>query len=471
MSFKHNLAVDPAEVKGFKAIIKDFINGNIVDQVEKLINNDNDIDVIKNGLINFGKDKNFNLVPGNFYKFQLCYLYLSDEQLIESPYSYITIGRYLGSGQDETERIKVNINILGDSGNHKFQGSDLIDNGKLGEKIYQYRFDLMDSAKNILQTSNWQIYTNIIPSFTVYYNYTSKQYYTISYSIKTYNGYETTATKEFQASGITSTDNFNLIATQDDPKALENGYINIEVSNHNQTGNLNNHEILRKTITDDYWEKIYTFGDNTSANEIIRDNTVVHGIPYEYVCCSPDGRLIAPSSITIPIIAKFDHMFLSDKERQLCIRFNPKVSSYKQTILEQKIDTIDGKYPIILRNGAVNYKEIAISGLISFYMDNDYFFWNKENIIDNSIFTTDLSHENFTRERKFRDEVIEWLNNGEPKLFRSPAEGNIIIRLMNVSIAPNEQLGRMLYTFSATGYEVEDTKNEIEKYITKSLQI
>ena len=98
-------------------------------------------------------------------------------------------------------------------------------------------------------------------------------------------------------------------------------------------------------------------------------------------------------------------------------------------------------------------------------------FGNKENIIDNSIFTTDLSHENFTRERKFRDEVIEWLSNGEPKLFRSPAEGNIIIRLMNVSITPNEQLGRMLYTFSATGYEVEDTKNEIEKYITKSLQI
>jgi hypothetical protein len=41
------------------------------------------------------------------------------------------------------------------------------------------------------------------------------------------------------------------------------------------------------------------------------------------------------------------------------------------------------------------------------------------------------------------------------KLFRSPTEGNILIKLMNISLSPKEELGRMLYTFSANAYEID----------------
>jgi hypothetical protein len=34
--------------------------------------------------------------------------------------------------------------------------------------------------------------------------------------------------------------------------------------------------------------------------------------------------------------------------------------------------------------------------------------------------------------------VLDWLNNGKPKLFRSPAEGNYVLRLMNISMSPNQ---------------------------------
>jgi hypothetical protein len=44
-------------------------------------------------------------------------------------------------------------------------------------------------------------------------------------------------------------------------------------------------------------------------------------------------------------------MFLFDGERQLKIRFNPKVSSFKEYIPEIKIDTIGSKYPYFFRNG------------------------------------------------------------------------------------------------------------------------
>jgi len=59
-------------------------------------------------------------------------------------------------------------------------------------------------------------------------------------------------------------------------------------------------------------------------------------------------------------------MFLFDGTRQLKIQYNPKVSSFKNDILESKIDTIGSKYPFFFRNGHVHYKEFPISGLISY---------------------------------------------------------------------------------------------------------
>jgi hypothetical protein len=59
-------------------------------------------------------------------------------------------------------------------------------------------------------------------------------------------------------------------------------------------------------------------------------------------------------------------MFLYDGVRQLKVRFNPKVASFKVDIPEQKLETIGSKYPFIFRNGNVYYHEFPISGLISY---------------------------------------------------------------------------------------------------------
>jgi hypothetical protein len=67
-----------------------------------------------------------------------------------------------------------------------------------------------------------------------------------------------------------------------------------------------------------------------------------------------------------------------------------------------------------------------------------------------------LSSENIYNERQFKLSVLEWLNDGNPKMFRSPTEGNYIVRLMNVSLTPNDTLGRMLHTFQCTAYEIAE---------------
>ena len=68
-----------------------------------------------------------------------------------------------------------------------------------------------------------------------------------------------------------------------------------------------------------------------------------------------------------------------------------------------------------------------------------------------------LTGDNMVTERYFKLLVLDWLTNGKPKLFRSSAEGNYVVRLMNVSLTPKNELGRMLHEFSCTAYEIADT--------------
>ena len=80
-------------------------------------------------------------------------------------------------------------------------------------------------------------------------------------------------------------------------------------------------------------------------------------------------------------------------------------------------------------------------------------------------FNTNLISENIHLERQFKLEVLDWLTNGEPKLFKSPNEGNYIVRLLNVSLTPNDQVGRMIHTFNATAYEVAEVSyDNLYKY-------
>lgn len=185
-------------------------------------------------------------------------------------------------------------------------------------------------------------------------------------------------------------------------------------------------------------------GENIATleeNSIYKDYTIESGKTYTYSI----GEAGLRASLD------FEHMFLSDSERQLKIKYNPKVSSFKDIILEQKIETIGSQYPFIFRNNKIKYKEISISGLISHQMDEeDLFSSNLQSYEEDASTTAD----NYYKERKFREEVYNWLTNGKPKLFRSPQEGNYIIQLMNVSLTPMDQLGRLLYSFSATGYEI-----------------
>jgi hypothetical protein len=92
------------------------------------------------------------------------------------------------------------------------------------------------------------------------------------------------------------------------------------------------------------------------------------------------------------VYADFEHIYLYDGEKQLKIKYNPKISSFKETILESKLDTIGNKYPTFFRNGRIGYKEFPISGLISYFMDENNLFTIKEAFNENNFLPSDQAH-------------------------------------------------------------------------------
>jgi hypothetical protein len=133
----------------------------------------------------------------------------------------------------------------------------------------------------------------------------------------------------------------------------------------------------------------------------------------------------------------FEDMFLYDGEIQLKMRFNPKITSFKNTVLETKTNTIGNKYPFTFRNKSVYYKEFPINGLLSYFMDEEELFVSNKEILLKDL-TTNLIDDNLTSERLFKLKVLEFFNDGKPKLFRSPTEGNYLVKLMNVSMTPTD---------------------------------
>ena len=268
----------------------------------------------------------------------------------------------------------------------------------------------------------------------------------------------------------------------------ENGVADLYFKAHSPSARATGRFVIsRKDINlDNNWRIVYKFSLATELPDglIWRDFTVEQGATYSYAIQQFNesnvytGRKIftyynengfPQEELTI----KFDHMYLFDGEKQLKIKFNPKVSSFKTQIFEAKVDTIGSKYPFFLRNAMVAYKTFPISGLISMLMDDDELFTSYDSIERpyrnqtrektpnrvSSLYNyteTDLSWKNIESERLFKLKVLDWLNDGKLKLFRSPQEGNYLVRLMENSLTPTDSLGRMIHTFNSTAYEADD---------------
>lgn len=344
------------------------------------------------------------------------------------------------------------------------------------EKLKNYQVKLYDENNNLLTDSGIQ-YTNTNSfSYGLNYNFVAGAAYKFTIECTTMNLYSAIATYEFTtATEESEILDFTFMAEADE----DNGRVILTIKKSNITDGFTGELVLRRTSNKTnftIWEdlKTYIYEGATAIKETFNDMTIESGVWYKYYLQKRSNGVAASTKyIKTPVMVIFDDMFLTTKDRQLKIRFNPTVSSFKRTIQESRTDTLGSQFPFVRRNGHANYAQFPIGGLISFQIDESELFTSLEELFGEHLYLyTDYNDDhriteanNIVYEKLFKDKVIEFLYSEQPKLFRSATEGNFIVKVMDASFSPNATLGRRIVSFTATAYEVAECNiDNFKKY-------
>lgn len=380
---------------------------------------------------------------------------------------------------------------------------DYIDNAS-EEPLEKYKFDLYDeTGKTLIESSDWiQAVSGKNCSHRFKTMLTNNESYRVYFSIVTRNGYETRTYYDFQAIKVylESLTDVSIRVDDADVFCRENGCMRIYLTAKNpltgcyvltRTSEESNYQVYEDLKYFNYFEE--EFSDTLLYIDYIIESGIKYKYAFQYQ--NSQGLRSAPlqeDGMTVPSRSvDFEYSYIYRDGVQLRLKFNQKLSSFKHTTLASKQDTLGDQFPHLSKNGYAYYAEFPISGLISFQMDEDQtfftlktdgYYYNNELVIpadkfsvstatrgDESIpsylpIDSSITDNNIFVERKFREKAEQFLNDFTYKLYKSPTEGNIVIGLINLSMTPNASLGRMIFEFSATAYEVlENTIDDLNE--------
>lgn len=415
-------------------------------------------------------------IIGQFYKVQIAYVNGTEEGY----YSTVGVVKYTA----KPEVIIADLTAYAKNFSYPAYVGVYRQEKDYSEKVYSYNFKLWNNEDVLIKDTGEQIHAytgdTLVNESSDVFNYPVEikegEKFKIQYTITTTNGMVISSPKykitKYPSIDCSLNSFCDLKASVND----EDGYIELTFSKKegaNARTVAGHFALLRREKRSNIWDTIYKFDifNTYPWKWKWKDFTACQGVEYVYAIQQYNNYgLYSEKMLSNSISTAFEHAYLFDGERQLKIKFNPKVSSFKTTVLESKMDTLGSKYPYFFRNGMVEYKEFPISGLISHFSDESGLFMENDFTNNNyrnghetpldKVRTTNLTDDNILFEREFKLEVLDWLNNGKPKFFKSAVEGNYIVRLMNVSLTPTDALGRMLHTFNCTAYELAEINYE-----------
>ena len=340
------------------------------------------------------------------------------------------------------------------------------------------QYTLSDSGIILAEAENYNIEDDsIVLSCSLPYQLKDKTNYKLLFEIQTKNGYQDSLLYPFtcnQQYVNTLTGSLTTYINE------EEGYIKLNFkSSEIEKMNL----LIRRTDSKSNflkWEDLKYIEVYDDANFTYYDFTAQSGLFYRYLVQRVDARGRRGTPVYDQThgngsgtMAEWEHAFLLQdtgngdvtKVKQLKLKYDFQISSYKTNVSESKTDTLGSQYPFIRRNGSMYYRSFPISGTITQFMDEAHLLTNSDTLFDGKFtkyqefkgqignYTTQYD---YTYERKFREKVEQFLYNAKPKLYKSMQQGNIFIKLMQVSLTPKNELGRLVYSFSATAYEIDE---------------
>lgn len=365
-------------------------------------------------------------------------------------------------------------------------------------------FQLIDNDYNaIVDTGN--LYPDSKELNTIFYtvkqDLINGEHYLLKIVYTTSSGYSETLTYPFEVEYNTNIGvNAPQIITELDK---EDGSIKISIegdSNELYSG----FYILRRTDSSSnfsQWDDLkFFYNENEEPiNAYVIDFLVQPGIIYRYQVIPMDkggyrGLWNNNTISTAEVFCDFEDIHLDgNSANRYKIKHNPSISSFQYTVTESKTDTLGGKYPFIRRNGDTYYRQFALAGMITHFNENDYpdeymaenikrtasntngeapleDYFNKrikERVANNDAALKSKYDEyyysknylngytDYLVEKGYRDDITDYLYQNKVRLFRSPTEGNILVKLMNITLTPNGQLDRRIYSMQCTAYEVD----------------
>lgn len=335
-------------------------------------------------------------------------------------------------------------------------------NKDMTEKIYSYYFSLFDNNDMEIETSpiiynvndsnelhylfKHELKNNI--EYKIIFNITTNNNYSFSDSFIFLNQQNLIEPKKFR---VYESKKLNITEQED------NGVICLNIKEEhglNYSGSI----CLRRTDSTSNFTnwidiQIFNLNDESEVKGEYYDYSIESGVIYKYAIQTVNVEgvrsvLYDPDN-AIKFVRYFQYSFiLGENNKQLCLKFNNTMNSYQYVVGDSKVETLGGKYPIITRNSSMHYRSFPINGLISFNMD-EYNTFIKNKIYSNNLYDN-------TEEREFRENVLAFLTDGKPKLYKSPTEGNILVRLMDVNTTPEQSLNRLIYSFSCNAIEIDE---------------
>ena len=435
---------------------------------------------------------------------------------IQEPQTFIfTLDTTLNKedGNSPTTPLAISTPLLNVSGQTKFQDGE-------SETVKTYKlsletFTISESGKIVTEqvietaTLNTNYYDNSNSFKYKFKTMLDNGLYWLDISYITKNGYDSTVNSQnpFEPKkyglyiqinaneGITPPlSDISIVSDKDNGRIIINATVDDQQTSEDVTIT-----IVRSSSNTRFkeWEEIYTKLYHPGDKIIFDDRTIESGVWYKYNFQVIDksgarSRFIDESIYKpSPLMIVFNDVFLTAGDKQLKITLNNETGSLSYNLQESKTDTIGSQFPWIRRNGAIKYRTFSLGGLISYLGNNEMIlFSNSENSDTNIEYQNNLAEQNINGlfyskddlfpqevselyqsynldngitnyndimlEKVFRDKVIDFLLEDRPVLFRSATEGNILIRLMDLSFSPNTQLKNYIYSFGSTAVEIAE---------------
>lgn len=333
-----------------------------------------------------------------------------------------------------------------------------------------YRILIYNEGNTLLEDSKDKyFYDSNEIQYNCKYNFESDKNYILKIQLLTKNLYFRQEIINFYVNYATYEDfEANIMAEIDNKAACA-----IITLNNNIFSEIGTNIVIRRTSSKtnfSIWEDVYTtlVPSNSKLDLVWKDYTIESGVWYKYsvVKRNRENYRSVPIEIKHPIMKQFEDIFLATSKQQLTIRFDPQINNYSRVVSESLTETIGSKYPFIRRNGKVNYRTFSISGTISYFCDlqrnlmkssQEDLYGNSANLYKEYNSNNNISlYNDIIQEKEFREKVIQFLYNNDVKLYKSATQGNVLVKLMNISLTPNNSLNRQIYSFTCTAYEIDE---------------